>query len=122
MRKLSISRQQLKPVDLKTFVELFTDHIEKQKCMKLMLEEISEANKHNQPYKLYMFRKKYNRANRNAEGFYPHIISEVWKSLIGLGLIHRERKGASVKLSKKFCTVVNGISEYWNTYVDSYKQ
>jgi hypothetical protein len=88
--------------------------------MKIMLEEITEAMKNKQEYKLYMFRNKHERLKKEDNGFYPHITNDVWKGLLSMGLVERKRKGDTIKFSKKFCRTLNTISEYWSNYVDNY--
>ena len=119
-----LSRKHKPIVDLQSLCTIFTNNPLKQECYRLLIEEVASSK---QPYFLNTFRRKYAKeerykdASENKWMFHCPMISEVWKSCFELGILQRKRRGGEVRLSKKFSSMLQSISEYWTNYVEAKK-
>jgi hypothetical protein len=117
-----IDRKHKPIVDLESFCKLLTDNPTKQECFKLMIQEVADTDK---PYFLNSFRMKYAKEIRykaltdNQARFSCAMVSDVWKTCFAIGLFHRKRRGAEVKLSRKFILMLNEIADYWNRFLEA---
>ena len=120
-----INRKNKPLVSLEGLCALFADNLVKQECFKLMIQEVADAK---QPYFLNNFRMKYAKEIRyknlpdNQARFSCAMVSDVWKTCFAIGLFQRKRRGAEVKLSKKFILMLNEISNYWSKYLEAKKE